>query len=94
MEPLVQGAQFTTVCGHKFCTTCWDGWKAELVNRILTCPLCRKGQPVAGRDGRVVAYSQDDGVFLRTLLLSVDRDGRVVDSSEDDEPVYRSCAEF
>ena len=26
MEPLVQGAQFTTVCGHKFCTICWDGW--------------------------------------------------------------------
>ena len=48
MEQFVEGAQFTTVCGHKFCSTCWDGWKAELIGRILTCPLCRKGQPVTG----------------------------------------------
>ena len=45
MEQSVKDAQFTTVCGHKFCNPCWDAWKMALIHRTLTCPLCRKEQP-------------------------------------------------
>ena len=87
MEPLMQGSQFTTVCGHKFCTTCWNGWKAELVNRILTCPLCRQSQPGAERDDR-----GDDEVFFRSrghVMIDFEDEVLFRGRVDSEEPVYR-----
>jgi hypothetical protein len=78
LEPFVEGAHFTTVCGHKFCTTCWDDWKKELVDRIPTCPLCRKGQPVASY-GPSMLQADDPSVY-----------GGVADSSMGLDDFYES----
>ena len=84
LEQFVGSALSTTICGHKFCTTCWEGWKAELNGRILTCPLCRKGQP-ASYDPNMLQLgppSVHGGAADST-------DGRFLDN---EEPIYRSLA--
>lgn len=87
LEQFVEGAHFTTICNHKFCTTCWDGWKKELLCRTLTCPLCRKGQPVALYDHPSMPQIGTPSFHHRSMLVN---DHVVYDADDAEMPVYRS----
>ena len=41
------GDMMTTDCGHIFCIDCWGEWCYVQTEERLTCPTCRKFQPVA-----------------------------------------------